>query len=54
MNEWTQEQHGNLCRVIRGGDYRVSADICPAAFRDYAKPCYGSSYTGFRIAIYIK
>ncbi len=54
VNEWTQEQHGNSCRVIRGGDYRVPADICPAAFRDYDKPCYGSSYTGFRIAIYIK
>ena len=54
VNEWTQEQHGNSCRVIRGGDYRVPANICPAAFRDYDEPCYGSSYTGFRIAIYIK
>ena len=53
VNEWTQERHGSLFGVIRGGDFR-SGHYVPVACRNYSSPSSGQDCIGFRVTLYIK
>lgn len=54
VNEWTQEQYGSSCRVIRGGNYDEYGSDYPVAYRRYGNPNFRSYNIGFRAALYIK
>ena len=54
VNEWTQEQHRILCRVIRGGDYGNHGSSYPVANRYHFNPKFNWSSTGFRVTLYLK
>lgn len=53
LYEWTMESYDTDKRVIRGCGY-TDGGYFPASIRSYSKPSEGTSYTGFRIALYIK
>lgn len=53
LYEWTMESYATDKRVIRGCGY-PDGGYFPASIRSYSKPSEGTSYTGFRIALYIK
>lgn len=54
VDEWTQEQNGSSCRVIRGGNYDYDGNNYPVAYRDYFYPNDVCSDTGFRVTLFIK
>ena len=53
VDEWTQEQHGHSCRVIRGAIYYGHGDNYSAVYRYYDYPLNDYFVTGFRIVLYI-
>lgn len=54
VDEWTQEQNGSSCQVIRGGDCNYDGDYCPVAYRDCDNPGSDCLSTGFRVTVCIK
>lgn len=55
VKEWTQEQNGSRYHVVRGGNcnFDIYGDYSPVASRR-AYNIFGTKYTGFRAALYIK
>ena len=54
VDEWTQEQHNSLNRVLRGGDVTYDGDTCPVAYRMIDNPSDQGVDIGFRCTLYIK
>ena len=54
VDEWTQEQHNSLNRVLRGGDVTYDGDTCPVAYRMIDSPSDQGGDIGFRCTLYIK
>lgn len=54
IGEWTQEQYGNLYRVIRGGSCIDAGNIKPIAYHFPNSPLASHFTTGFRASLYIK
>lgn len=54
VDEWTQEENGKSCRVIRGGNYYNFGCNYPAGCRICNYPDDDFSNTGFRATLYIK
>lgn len=54
VDEWTQEKHGDMDRVIRGGCYVNMGEHYPGAYRASAKRYAVEDGTGFRVALYIE
>lgn len=54
ISEWTQEQYGNLYRVIRGGSCIDSGNIKHIAYHTPESPLASHFTTGFRASLYIK
>jgi formylglycine-generating enzyme required for sulfatase activity len=47
--QWTDTAQGSL-RVLRGGNWHISAELCRAAFRGWYIPANGSRDLGLRLA----
>lgn len=54
VDEWTQEQYGEKCRVIRGGNYGDYGGMFPVSYRGNGGPGDYFYRTGFRVTFYIK
>ena len=53
VDEWTTEEYGGSCSVLRGGDYLNDGYYYPAAFRNYYNPNFDYYDSCFRAMLYI-
>jgi len=54
VDEWTQEEHGRVWRVLRGGDFYRDGYNYPVAIRQNCPPNSKFKGTGCRAAFYIR
>ena len=54
VDEWTQEQKGSICSVVRGGFFEFYGGHFPVAYRDFSISDNFYKHTGFRVTLFIK